>query len=154
MASPIHATAVARYGPHPGGRGGWRAVLLTGPSGAGKSDLALRLIGLGWRLVADDYCEVWASGGGLWAKAPGRIAGRIEARGLGIVPSAERPLARIALVVRCGHEPVERLPLPETTTVCGLTLPRLVLDTRPVSAANTVEAALKATLAGLDVAPL
>jgi serine kinase of HPr protein (carbohydrate metabolism regulator) len=146
---PIHATGVARFG-----RQGWRAVLLTGPSGAGKSDLALRLIGLGWRLVADDYCEVWASGGAVWARAPTRIAGRIEARGLGIIPSPERPLARLALVVRCGHEPVERLPLPEVTTVCGLTLPRIVLDTRPVSASETVEAALKVALAGLDVAPL
>jgi serine kinase of HPr protein (carbohydrate metabolism regulator) len=149
MTPPVHATAVARYG-----HSGWRAVLLTGPSGAGKSALALRLIGLGWRLVADDYCEVWASGGAVWAKAPTRIAGRIEARGLGIIPSPERPIARIALVVRCGHEPVERLPLPETTTVCGLALPRIVLDTRHVSAPETVEAGLKATLAGLDVAPL
>jgi len=149
MTSPIHATAVARYSPE-----GWRAVLLTGPSGAGKSDLALRLIGWGWRLVADDYCEVWASGGRVWAAAPARIAGRLEARGLGIIPSAELRIARLALVVRCGRETVERLPLPETTTVCGVTLPRIVLDTRPVSASETVEAALKATLSGLDVAPL
>ncbi|MEG0819600.1 MAG: serine kinase, partial [Brevundimonas sp.] len=50
MTQPLHATAVARYSP-----AGWRGVLIQGPSGVGKSDLALRLIGQGWRLVADDW---------------------------------------------------------------------------------------------------
>lgn len=149
MTGRIHATCVTRYRPE-----GWRAVLLTGPSGAGKSDLALRLIGQGWRLVADDYCDVWASGGALWARAPDRIAGRIEVRGVGILPQPQAPLARVALIVRCGQETVERLPLPETETLYGISLPVLALDTRPASASNLVEVALTATLAGLDVAPL
>ncbi|NBW09272.1 MAG: serine kinase [Caulobacteraceae bacterium] len=149
MTAPIHATCVARYGPE-----GWRAVLLNGPSGAGKSDLALRLIGQGWRLVADDYCDVWASGGALWARAPDRIAGRIEVRGVGIVSQLTAPLARVALIVRCGQETVERLPRPETEILCGISLPVLTLDTRPASAPNLVEVALTAALAGLDVAPL
>ena len=135
--SPIHATTVARHG-----RGGWRAVLLTGPSGAGKSDLALRLIGDGWRLVADDYTEVWASGGGLYATAPTLIAGRIEVRGLGIVDCPPRIVARVVLVVACGRETVERLPEPEHQTLAGIALPRLALDTRPASAARLVAAAL------------
>jgi serine kinase of HPr protein (carbohydrate metabolism regulator) len=154
MTSPLHATAVALYGPS-----GWRAVLLAGPSGSGKSDLALRLIGRapvggGWRLVADDYCEIWASGGSVWAAAPEPIAGRMEARGVGIIPSPQRPIARVALVVRCGHERVERLPLPESESLCGLPLPCIALDTRAASAPDTLEVALKATLSGLDVAPL
>ncbi|CAN5320828.1 HPr kinase/phosphorylase [soil metagenome] len=141
-ASPIHATAVAcRIG------GEWRGVLLTGPSGAGKSDLALRLVGLGWRLVADDYTEVWASGGRVFATAPTRIAGRIEARGVGIVDSPPRRLARIALVVACGQTPPERMPEPVTTRVAGLDLPLLALDIRPASAPRTVALALSAALA-------
>ena len=55
---PIHATAVARHTP-----AGWRGALIQGPSGVGKSDLALRLIGQGWRLIADDWTHLWASSG-------------------------------------------------------------------------------------------
>lgn len=140
---------MARHGPQ-----GWRGVLLTGQSGAGKSDLALRLIGQGWRLVADDYCDVWSSGSRVWATAPERIAGRMEVRGLGIVPSLELRLVRIVLIAACGQSPVERLPEPETGIVAGLALPRIRIDTRPASAPAMLDAALKVTLGGLDVAPL
>ena len=129
-------------------------MLLTGPSGAGKSDLALRLIGQGWRLLADDYCEVWTSGGAVWATAPERIAGRLEVRGLGILPSPALRLARIVLVAACGQAPVERLPDAETGIVAGLALPRIRIDTRPASATALLQEALKVTLVGLDVAPL
>ncbi len=130
MSQPIHATAVARHGPD-----GWRAVLLRGPSGSGKSDLALRLIAAGWRLIADDYTHVWASGGTLYASAPQRIAGRIEARGLGIVDAPALPLARIILVVDCTQTTPERLPEPTHEIVEGVALPRLEIDIRPASAA-------------------
>ena len=146
---PVHATAVARYGPE-----GWRAVLLTGPSGSGKSDLALQLVGQGWRLVADDYCEVWPSGGAVWATAPGRISGRMEARGLGIIGSPALRLARVVLIASCGLSPAERLPEPETETIVGIALPRIRIHTRPASAPALLQEALKVTLAGLDVAPL
>ena len=135
--NPVHATTVARYGP-----AGWRGVMLTGPSGAGKSDLALRLIGDGWRLVADDYTRVWASGGALYATAPERIAGRIEIRGLGILDCLPRRLVRVALIADCGHRDVERLPEPETATLAGILVPRLAIDARPASAARLVAAAL------------
>lgn len=137
MSSPIHATAVARATP-----GGWRGVLLTGPSGAGKSDLALRLIASGWRLVADDYAHVWASGGALYATAPDRIAGRIEARGLGVVEAPSLALTRIVLVVACVRTTVERLPEPTFETHHGVPLPRLELDIRPASAAAILALAI------------
>jgi len=127
----IHASAVAMRCP-----GGWRGALLRGPSGTGKSDLALRLIGRGWRLIGDDYVHVWRSGDAVHARAAERIAGRIEARGLGIVPAPNLWVAPLVLVVDCVQAPVERMPEPEPVELCGLSLPRLTLDVRPQSAVN------------------
>ncbi|CAN5266740.1 HPr kinase/phosphorylase [soil metagenome] len=145
---PIHATTVAcRVGDAQTGGGrasAWVGVLLTGPSGSGKSDLALRLIGEGWRLVADDYTQVWASGGALWGAAPARIAGLIEARSLGIVPAPlTRSLARLGLVIACQQKTAERAPEPETRTIAGHALPLFTLDTRPTTATALVRLALE-----------
>ena len=136
---PIHATAVARHTP-----AGWRGVLIQGPSGIGKSDLALRLIGQGWRLIADDWTHLWASDGALYAAAPATITGKIEVRGLGIVAAPLRPLARITMAVACTHEAVERLPEGAVWTWAGVTIPRLQLDPRPASAGQVVATALAA----------
>ncbi|MES2833687.1 MAG: HPr kinase/phosphatase C-terminal domain-containing protein [Pseudomonadota bacterium] len=133
----LHADAVARWTP-----AGWRGVLITGASGAGKSDLALKLIGRGWRLVSDDYSHVWASGGALWATAPERIAGLIEARGLGIVAMRTRLTARIGLVVECVEGTVERLPEPAVARIAGMDAPKLSLDPRHASAVELVAAAV------------
>src|SRR5690348_8948521 len=62
-------------------------VPLRGASGSGKSDQALRLIDGGGRLVADDQSELRGAGDAIIASAPPTIAGRIEIRGIGIVPS-------------------------------------------------------------------
>ncbi len=136
---PLHATAVARHTP-----GGWRAVLIQGPSGVGKSDLALRLIGQGWRLVADDWTHLWASGGALYAAAPATITGKIEVRGLGVLGAPACTLARIVLAVQCTHEAIERLPEPDAWTWDGVAIPRLRLDPRPASAGQVVATALAA----------
>lgn len=141
-ANLIHATSVARRTPS-----GWSGVLLSGPSGAGKSDMALRLIGRGWRLVCDDYSRVWRSGEGLYAGPPENLSpelrGCLEARGLGVARvGVPRPFVHARLIVACGQAAVERLPEPEMETLCGLLLPRLALDIRPASAVETVERAL------------
>ena len=141
MSAPIHATVVAR--PY---TDGWRGVMLAGPSGAGKSDLALRLIQSGFRLVADDYAHVWDSAGRLYATAPDAIAGRIEARGLGILPAPSRIVARVCLVARLGGEPAERLPEPRFETVEGVAVASVDLDPRHASAVAVVAGAL----AGFD----
>nr|WP_314433437.1 serine kinase [uncultured Brevundimonas sp.] len=134
---PLHATAVARFGPN-----GWRAVLLLGPSGAGKSDLGLRLIGRRWKLISDDYTRVWSSEGAVYAAAPVQIAGKIEARGVGIVSVETRPIARVALAVACLPEAVERLPEPQTRRFDGVDLPLFALDPRLPSAPDMIDAAL------------
>ena len=135
---PVHATTVAVHQ-----AGAWKGVMILGPSGAGKSDLALRLIGRGWRLVSDDYTQVWASGGALYATAPAAIAGRIEARGVGIVSVRTRLTARIVLAVACLPEAVERLPEPQSRRFCGIDLPLLALDPRPASAVDMVTVAFQ-----------
>jgi serine kinase of HPr protein (carbohydrate metabolism regulator) len=135
---PLHGTVAARW------RGGlgWRAVLITGRPGAGKSDLALRLTGRGWRLVADDYVHVTASAGALYAVAPGTIAGRMEVRGVGVVGVGARGLTRLSLAVELTDGPVERLPEPAVRVIDGVPLPVLRLPGFEASAVEKVAAAL------------
>jgi serine kinase of HPr protein (carbohydrate metabolism regulator) len=93
-------------------------VLILGGSGAGKSDLALRLIADGALLVADDQTDVEARGNELWARAPEKITGLIEARGVGIVPAAIKRASRLALAVQLADAP-ERMPERRTWSLPG-----------------------------------
>ncbi len=135
----IHATCVDI-----GGAG----VLLRGPSGSGKSDLALRLIDSGARLVADDRTELTLQGGSdeqrVVASAPKEIAGKIEARGLGILAMdalSETPVALVVDMVDAGE--VERVPEPASFEILGLAIPLVRLDPFEVSAPAKLRAALK-----------
>ncbi|MDT8327804.1 MAG: serine kinase [Roseovarius sp.] len=97
----VHATCVAHAG---------RAALIRGAAGRGKSGLALHLMALGAGLVADDRTRLWRQGDQVFADAPASIAGRIEARGVGILqvpPVGPQPLA---LVVDLDLDEQERLP--------------------------------------------
>jgi len=134
---PVHATAVARHTLQ-----GWRAVLLTGPSGVGKSDLALRLIGMGWRLVGDDYVFVFASGGRLFAAPVSTIEGRMEVRGVGITSRHSAGPVAIALVVDLTRGASERLPEPAYRAFDGLRIPLVTLDPTEPSAGEKVATAL------------
>jgi serine kinase of HPr protein (carbohydrate metabolism regulator) len=128
----VHASCVASRG---------RAVLLAGRSGAGKSDLALRLIDRGARLVSDDYTELRGVGDSLLASAPARIAGRIEARGIGIL---EMPAVQGVPV--CLHadldRPPERLAEAATIRLAGLDIPSVALAALEPSAPLKLEYAL------------
>ena len=138
VAQPLHATAVAQWASGIG----WRAILISGTSGAGKSDLALRLIGRGWRLVADDYVHVFASGEALYATAPATIVGRIEARGLGLIGACVRGVVRLVLAVELTESRPERLPDPEMQSFAGQSLPLLRLAGFETSAVEKVAAAI------------
>lgn len=92
----VHASCVAQ-----GGHG----LLLLGPSGSGKSDLALRLIGRGFLLVADDQVVIEAGR----ASPPAALAGLLEVRGVGLLRFPYEAGIRLALALALGERP-ERLP--------------------------------------------
>lgn len=128
----MHATCVAL---------GEAAVLLRGASGAGKSDLALRLIEAGARLVADDQVELTAEGGRLVARAPAALAGKMEVRGVGIVPMAAVAAAPVALIADLAAAP-ERLPEPAQEAILGIAVPRIELAPFEASAPSKLRLAL------------
>lgn len=132
-----HATTVAIAG---------HAVAIEGPSGSGKSDLALRLIDRGATLVSDDYTRFERAGAVVCARAPDNIAGKMEIRGLGIVDMPHSSDLPLALVIRLGAI-VERLPLPQTTEVCGMAVPMVELAGLEASAPIKVERALSQRIA-------
>jgi len=109
--------------------GVWTGALITGPSGSGKSDLALRALGLGFRLVADDRVILFVSAGRLWGRAPSPLSGLLEHRGLGVLTESSLRLARVGLWVRCEKPDgaLERLPDPCVESLLGIRIPALSL---------------------------
>jgi HPr kinase/phosphorylase len=104
----LHASCVALEG---------RGLLILGPSGAGKSGLALRLMALGARLVADDRTEITREGDVLIARCPTAISGLIEARGVGILRADPLAQATLVLAVDLGQSETDRLPQRRKITV-------------------------------------
>jgi len=106
----IHATCVrvARAG-RVFGAPPSAGVLLIAESGAGKSDLALRLIGRGAQLVADDRTELYVERGRLMARAPKTLSGLDEVRGLGIIEIVQAGPTPVSLVVNLSAS-VNRMP--------------------------------------------
>ena len=121
-------------------QGRWAGALIQGPSGAGKSDLALRMLGHGAQLVADDRVILWISGGRLFGRAPETLHGLLEVRGHEMARVTALPLAEVVLAVRCGTP--ERLPDPAKTAILGVDLPLLALDPVQASAPAKLRRAL------------
>ena len=111
----FHGTAVALDG---------RALLLRGRSGSGKSTLARELISRGAILVADDRVLVTPREAGLVASAPHRLAGLLEARGVGILQLAFTS-APIVAVIDMDSAESDRLPQRHDTVIAGETLAML-----------------------------
>ncbi len=80
------------------------------------------LIGLGGQLVADDHVEVKRQDDGLWLTAPLILAGKMEARHLGILRTPTSP-AWARLVVDMDRTEIHRLPPERQTTIAGVPLP-------------------------------
>jgi HPr kinase/phosphorylase len=109
----LHASCVALDG---------RGVLILGRSGAGKSSLALELMALGARLVADDRTVLHAGEGAPVASCPPAIVGKIEARGVGILAADPSPPVPVVLVVDLDTPEGARLPPRRTRDLVGHTV--------------------------------
>lgn len=123
---------------------GDKGILLLGKSGRGKSDLALQMIDQGAILVADDQISIRREGDRLIAKAPARLAGLLEVRGLGVVrqPYMESPLD---LVVDLDLDEEEtRVPDPLSVSWHGLDLPKIRIQAKAASAVAKIRFALHA----------
>ena len=132
----MHVTTVAIDG---------RAVCLSGPSGSGKSDLALRLIDGGATLVSDDYTDFETTSGRLMAHPPETLAGKLEARGYGIVTMPFLAGVPVALFVRLvPREAVERLPERDFSEIEGVDVPEIALHAFDVSAGAKIRMILRA----------
>ena len=113
----LHASAVAFDG---------RAALLTGASGSGKSSLALELIALGGVLVADDQVEINVREEGVWLSAPQPLAGRIEARGIGVLTAPHETAPHpLHLILDLDQTETDRIPPRRTRSLSGVSLPLL-----------------------------
>ena len=111
----IHASAVA-LGP--------AGLLIMGASGSGKSSLALELMARGAKLVADDQVVVSARDEGLHMAPHSRLAGGIEARGVGILEVPFAP-AFARWVVTLDEVETARFPEAHQTVIAGIPLPLL-----------------------------
>lgn len=132
----VQATGVAIDG---------RALLLLGPPGCGKSDLALRLIGRGAALIADDGVMVRVVDHGLVAEAPGTAVPRLHVAGIGMVEVALARPTPVALAVTLDPVlvPLDRsVALSMFEPVEGLRVPQIALAAFEVSAPDKLLLAL------------
>ena len=114
----FHASAVALDG---------AGVLILGASGRGKSLLALGLMALGARLIADDGVWAGVSGDIIRLSRPDSAPALIEARGIGLLhagPVCAR--ARLNLVVDLDRAEPARLP-PRRRVAIGTAMAELIL---------------------------
>ena len=128
----IHASLVAI---------GDKGVLLCGKSGKGKSDLALRLIeNKSAQLVADDVVDLFISEDVLYGKAPDKLKGLLEVRGVGIFSYKYLDKIQISLIVNLVDDMsmVERLPLVTQKTILGVNIEEYNLCGKEVSASEKI----------------
>jgi len=140
LAEILHAGLIARRV-----NGFWHGALLEGPSGAGKSDLALRAVGQGFRLVADDRVVAFVSGGRLYGRSPDVLSGLMEIRGVGVLGREPLAFARIVLRIACATDPaaVERIPEPSDEPILGIATPTITLWPFELSAPAKITAMLE-----------
>ena len=96
--------------------------MIHGPSNSGKSGLALELIGLGAELVADDLTCLVRADDQVFALAPPRLQGVIEAREVGLIRAPHCSRAELVLMVDMGQEQHARLPHNHVTKLLGVTI--------------------------------
>ena len=135
----------------------WRGVLIQGPSGSGKSDLALRSLGHGFRLVADDRVLIFTSASRIFGRAPAPLRGLVELRGLGVVQVDTLRLAEISLMIHCvTSEALERMPENRPVVLLGAEIPTMALcpfeASAPAKLCRALEVLGRATQQDYDAA--
>ena len=119
-------------------------VLIRGPSGSGKSDLALRLIGGGAELIADDQVIIEAVSEKLYLSAPLAICGLLEVRGLGVINVGAVKNIWLALIVNIKLcEEIERTPEIKYELHEGISIATIEIDAFHASALEKIKIALR-----------
>ena len=97
----MHATCVDING---------SGVLIIGHSGSGKSSLAINLLALGSKLVADDQCELVKKNNRFSVSKPVSLQNSIEIRGIGLVSVPMVVETSLDWVVDMDEVETERMP--------------------------------------------
>ena len=98
-------------------------VLIIGRSGSGKSSLAINLLALGSKLVADDQCELVQKNNSFRISKPASLPKSIEIRGVGLVSVPMVNETSLDWVVNMDEVEKERMPTPRFTEIGGFRVP-------------------------------
>ena len=112
----MHATCVDVNG---------SGVLIVGHSGSGKSSLAINLLALGSKLVADDRCELVKKNNGFRISKPASLPNSIEIRGIGLVSVPMVVETSLDWVVNMDEAEKERMPDLRFTEIDGYKIPTI-----------------------------
>ena len=110
----MHATCVDING---------SGVLIVGRSGSGKSSLAINLLALGSKLVADDQCELVKKNNRFSVSKPASLPNSIEIRGVGLVSVPMVVETSLDWVVNMDEAETERMPDVRFTEIGGYRVP-------------------------------
>ena len=112
----MHATCVDING---------SGVLIIGRSGSGKSSLAINLLALGSKLVADDQCELVKKNNSFRIFKPASLPNSIEIRGIGLVSVPMIVETSLDWVVNMDEAETERMPALRFTEIDGYKIPTI-----------------------------
>ena len=112
----MHATCVDVNG---------SGILIVGRSGSGKSSLAINLLALGSKLVADDQCELVRKNDGFRISKPASLPKSIEIRGVGLVSVPMIVETSLDWVVNMDEAEKERMPALRFTEIDGYKIPTI-----------------------------
>ena len=112
----IHATCVDING---------SGVLIVGSSGSGKSSLAINLLALGSKSVADDQCELVKKNNRFSVSKPASLPNSIEIRGVGLVSVPMVVETSLDWVVNMDEAENERMPDLRFTEIGGCKIPTI-----------------------------
>ena len=100
-------------------------VLIVGSSGSGKSSLAINLLALGSKLVADDQCELVKKNNRFSVSKPASLPNSIEIRGIGLVSVPMVVETSLDWVVNMDEAEKERMPDLRFTEIDGYKIPTI-----------------------------